>query len=206
MIVVYNGSGNIIHCLEMTHDMFQSIKRMEEFFMETLKAINSRKSVRSYTGILTDEELQTVLKAAQESPIGGAAYDTMHMTVIQNKDLLHEIDRNCAEFFGDLSRRPLYGAPCLILMSTNVPEVGNVQYSNAAMMVENMMLTATDIGLGSCAIWGAVAALNTNQELVAKLNLPEGYTVCCGIIVGETEEKFVEREIPTDRIATAYIK
>jgi nitroreductase len=173
--------------------------------METLKAINNRKSVRSYTGVLTDEALKTVLQAGEESPIGMGKYQSVHMTVIQNKGLLDEIDKTAGEFFGDPSRHPLYGAPCFILISVEEP-AGNVQYSNAAMMVENMSLAATDIGIGNCAIWGAVAGLNANPELVAKLNLPEGFVACCGVVIGETEETYADRDIPSDRIAVSYIK
>lgn len=66
--------------------------------METLKAMNTRKSVRSYTGALSDEALQTVLKAGQAAPIGRGKYDTMHMTVIRDKSLLEEIDRRAPHF------------------------------------------------------------------------------------------------------------
>lgn len=175
--------------------------------METLKTINSRKSVRSYTGALSDEALRTVLKAGQAAPIGMGKYDTMHMTVIKDAELLRNLDRNAAAFFGDMSRTPLYGAPCLVLISTPIadPAMGNVSYSNAAIMAENMSLAATDIGIGSCLIWGAVAALNTNPELIARLNLPEGHTVCCGIVLGETSDTLDEREIPADRISVSYI-
>ncbi|MCC8017445.1 MAG: nitroreductase family protein [Lachnospiraceae bacterium] len=175
--------------------------------METLKTINTRKSTRSYTGALSDAALQTVLQAGQAAPIGMGKFDTMHMTVIRDKDLLHEIDRAAAGFFGDPSRTPLYGAPCLILISTPVPDPanGNVSYSNAAIMTENMSLAATDLGLGSCLIWGAIAALNQTPELVAKLNLPEEHTVCCGIVLGETTDELTEREIPSDRISVSYL-
>ena len=74
--------------------------------METLKAMNTRKSVRSYTGALSDEALQTVLKAGQAAPIGRGKYDTMHMTVIRDKSLLEEIDRAGAAFFGDMKLTP----------------------------------------------------------------------------------------------------
>ncbi len=175
--------------------------------METLKAINSRKSCRSYTGELCDKALSAILMAGQAAPIGRGQYDTMHMTVIKNKELLAELNANAADFFGNPAATPLYGAPCLVLVSTTIadPANANVPCSNAAVVVENMTLAATDLGIGSCLIWGAVAALNTKPELVAKLNLPEGYTVCCGITLGEPTEALVEREIPADRIATAYI-
>ncbi|MCD7923090.1 MAG: nitroreductase family protein [Clostridiales bacterium] len=175
--------------------------------METLKALKTRKSVRSYTGSLSDDALQTVLAAGQAAPIGMGKYDAMHMTVVKDNALLNELDKNAGAFFGDPARHPLYGAPCLILISTPVPNpaAGNVAFSNAAVMTQNMTLAATDIGIGSCLIWGAVAALNTNPDLVAKLNLPEGHTVCCGIVLGETEETLTEKDIPTDRISVSYI-
>lgn len=175
--------------------------------METLKAINARKSIRSYTGALSEDALQTILAAGQAAPIGMGKYDTMHMTVIRDSSLLAELDKNAADFFGNPAMHPLYQAPCLILISTPVadPANGNIAYSNAAIMTESMTLAATDIGIGSCLIWGAVSALNTNPALVAKLNLPEGHTVCCGIAIGETEDKFAERDIPTDRISVSFL-
>lgn len=176
--------------------------------METSKLMNCRKSVRSYTGKLTEDKLNDVLYAGQKAPVGMGKYETMHMTVVQNKDFLHELDRTAAEFMGDTSRTPLYGAPCLILISTPIPDpaMGNVPYSNAAIMAEHMALAAIDMGLGSCLIWGAVAALNTKPELVAKLNLPEGHTVCCGIVVGETDEVLSEREIDGKRVSVSYYR
>lgn len=175
--------------------------------METLKAINTRKSTRSYTGALSEEALQTVLMAGQAAPIGMGKYDTMHMTVIRDKDLLHRIDRAGAAFFGDESRTPLYNAPCLVLVSTVIadPAKSNVSFSNAAVMIENMSLAATDLGIGSCLIWGCVAALNANPDLVAELGLPEGHTVCSGIVLGETADALTEREIPADRITVSYL-
>ena len=175
--------------------------------METLKTMTCRKSVRSYKNTLSDADLQKILLSAQAAPIGMGKYDTMHMTVIRNAELLQELDRNAAEFFGDPSRTPLYGAPCLVIISTPIenPAMGNVQYSNAAMMAEHMCLMATDLGIGSCNIWGAIAALNQKPELVAKLDLPEGHIPCCAVTLGNTDDTFPEREIPADRIAVSYI-
>ena len=104
--------------------------------METFKTMTCRKSVRSYKSTLSDANLQKILMAAQAAPIGMGKYDTMHMTVIRNTELLQELDRNAAEFFGDPSRTPLYNAPCLVVISTPIanPAMANVPYSNAAMM------------------------------------------------------------------------
>ena len=45
-----------------------------------------------------------------------------------------------------------------------------------------------------------------HADLVKELNLPEGFSPCCGMIVGKTTETYTAREIPEGRIATAYIK
>ena len=160
--------------------------------METFKTMTCRKSVRSYKSTLSDANLQKILMAAQAAPIGMGKYDTMHMTVIRNTELLQELDRNAA---------------CLVVISTPIanPAMANVPYSNAAMMAEHMCLLATDLGIGSCNIWGAIAALNTKPELVAKLGLPEGHVPCCAVTLGDTDDTFAEREIPADRIAVSYI-
>lgn len=175
--------------------------------METNELFRRRKSVRSYTGKLSETALRSVLDAAQLSPVGMGKFESVHLTVIQNA-LLDEIDRNAGAAFGDTSKHPLYGAPCLILVSTQLgdPANGNVPYSNAAIIAEGMALAAIDQKLGSCLIWGAVRALNTNPDLVAKLNLPNGFVPCCGVIIGETSDKMEIREIPAGRIAVDYIK
>ena len=178
--------------------------------MELLKVLKCRKSVRSYTGAVSEQDVQDMLYAGAAAPVGRGKFETMHMTVVENKELLEKLDRNAAEFMGDLSRRPLYGAPRLILISSKIAEggncLGNVQYSNAAIMAEHMALAAIQKGLGSCLIWGAVAALNTKPELLKELGLPDGHVVCCGVVFGETEEELPERDIDTDRISVSYVK
>ncbi|WP_099468515.1 nitroreductase family protein [Konateibacter massiliensis] len=177
--------------------------------METFDTIFSRKSVRSYTGKqVSQEELDKVLKAANASPVAMAQYENMHITVIQNEELLQEIEECAANTFQKPGMKPLYNAPTLIVLSSVAPKPPkeNALYSNAAIMAHNMALAATDLNLGSCYIWGAFAAVNQNPDLVKKLNLPEGFVPCCGITLGETTEKYEERDIPAERFKTNYIK
>lgn len=171
--------------------------------MNTMDTIFNRKSVRTYTGEpISEAELQLVLKAANASPVGLKQYETLHLTIVSNKQLLTAIDRTAAEFMQKPEAMPLYGAPSFILVSSVIaPGRENVAYSNAAIIVQNMALAAADIGIGACHIWGAVAALNKHPELVAQLELPEGFTPCCGIVLGKTEEIYEVREVPMDRIA-----
>lgn len=177
--------------------------------MELKDVILKRKSVRSYTGEqISDEELNEILQSANASPIGMARFNEIHLTVIQNKELLDEIDKNAAKLFGDESRKPLYNAPTLILVShKNVDEkTTSIAYSDCACVFENMTLTATELGIGSCAIWGATSALRGNPELVKKLNIEEGFVPCCAITLGKTEDGFETREATLNKMSTNYIK
>lgn len=174
--------------------------------MNTFEAIYSRKSVRSYTGEpVAETELNEILKAAYAAPVGRARYDSLHLTVITDKDYLSRWDRATAVSFGDPDIHPLYGAPTVILVSSTLagePEADNVSYSNAAIIVQNMAIAATELGVGSCHIWGAVRTLNVSPDLLAELALPEGMVPCCALIVGKTDEKYELREIG-ERIETS---
>ncbi len=177
--------------------------------MDTLKAIRNRRSVRSYTGEkFAENDLQTILMAANAAPVGMGRYENVHLTVIENPELLGAIDRNAAQVFGRPDMKPLYGAPLFILVSARptMDAIGNTDYSNTAIVVHNMALAAVELGVGSCYIWGATMALAGNPELVAQLGLPDGFSPCCGIVLGATAEKYTDREIPEDRIATVFVK
>ena len=179
--------------------------------MSTFDTIISRKSVRSYTGEqISEEELQKILLAANAAPIAMGTYDSVHMTVITDQELLGKIDAAGAKMMGNPDIKPLYGAPTFILVSAKVDadtpqSAANVAFSNAAIMVQNMALEAVELGLGTCHIWGAVRAIDADADLLAELDLPEGFSPCCGVIVGKTEEAYEPREVPADRIATDVI-
>ncbi len=177
--------------------------------METLNAIFNRKSIRTYTGKkISEDKLKKILKAAKAAPVGMGKYDTVHITVIENPELLKEIDINTANIFGIPDIHPLYGAPTLVVVSVK-PEgktPNNTEYSNAAIITHNMALASVDSGIGGCHIWGAVMALNENQNLVKQLNLPDGFVPCCGITLGETQEQYTPQDIPENRVGTNFIK
>lgn len=177
--------------------------------MNTIETICARKSVRTYTGEqITNEELNTVLKAANAAPVGMGRYDEVHLTVITNTEMLGKIDAAGAAMFGKPDIHPLYNAPMLILVSAKIPPVEsmrNVTYSNAAIIVQNMALAATELGVGVCHIWGATMAIVNSQDILSELKLPEGFTPCCAVTLGKTDCSYETREIPTNRIATNTI-
>lgn len=176
--------------------------------MNTFENLFSRRSIRTYNGEnVTEAELAQILKAAYAAPVGRALFDTLNITVITNRDYLNKWEDCCEAATG---HRPFYGAPTVILVSSLIPSTElksvNVNFSNAAILVQNMATAATELGIGSCHIWGAVRLLNDNAELLEELSLPEGMVPCCAIILGRTDEKYELRSIPENKISTDFIK
>ena len=171
--------------------------------MNTFDNIFSRRSIRTYNGKnITESELNLILKAAYASPVGRALFDTLNITVISNREFLNKWEDYCES---QTEHRPFYGAPTVILVSSLIPST-DLKSVNVAILVQNMAIAATELGIGSCHIWGAVRFLNDNDELLKELNLPEGMVPCCAIILGHTDEKYELRDIPENKIKTNFIK
>ncbi len=75
--------------------------------METMKTMEIRQSCRAYTPEqICEADLEVILQAANAAPVGMGRYEDVHLTVIQNNELLDEIDSVAAEFFGDPAKHP----------------------------------------------------------------------------------------------------
>lgn len=168
--------------------------------MDFTTVLDTRKSIRSYTGeYISEESRKKIIHAANASPVGMGKYDSIHMTIIKDKSVLSELEANTAAVFKAEDRSFLYGAPELIILSTSAAD--NVGYSNAAIIAQDMALAAVDEGVGACLIWGCIMALQTNPALIKKLGIPEGFTPSCALAVGVTTEAYEARKIPENRIS-----
>ena len=176
--------------------------------MSIMNLLQQRKSVRTYTGEpVSRENLKALLDAANSAPAAMAQYDKVHITVIENPDLLDKIQKNAEAVYQQPDM--LYHAPTFIVISGQPyfgGQLGNMEYSNAAIAAHNIALAAADLNVGCCYIWGVTAALAQNPELIQALNLPEGFIPCCGIVLGQTEETYEPRDIPEGRIQVNYVK
>lgn len=174
--------------------------------LKTKEAVARRCSCRAYKPYqISEKELNIVLQGGNAAPVGMAKYDTLKFTVIQNQELLDKIDAEGSKFFGDPNVHPLYGAPTLILVSGKADDV-ELSMCNASCVVENMAITATDIGLGSCYIRGNIKAITYNRELCEAMKVPEGFIPCAGITLGYPSKEPEEREMTADKIQVEYVK
>lgn len=172
--------------------------------MEFSEAVFSRCSCRGYTDEpVSAEQLDAVLAAGNAAPVGMGAYHTVHLTVIRSKAFLSSLSGATREFMkrdGD----PLYGAPVLVLVSAKPAMPPTIEFQNTGAIMENMLLAATDLGLGSVYLMGAVAALRTKPELMGQLPIPEGFVPIAAAALGHPAQPAAPRT-PQQKIETAFL-
>lgn len=169
--------------------------------MSISEVILSRKSYRAYLDKpVSNDDLEKIIEAGRWAPNAGP----FQISVIRNADLRQKINDSThkamresgVEFLQNRvalpGYQPLYGAPVLILISAPA-DLPNSPF-NAALAAENMILTATGLGLGSCFVrsLALVLAGESNPELVKEAGFPENYKFQCGIVLGHraAENKF----------------
>ena len=143
--------------------------------MQTLEAILKRKSVRGFKPEqISEKDLDTILNAACAAPVGHGDYDSLRLTVIQNRKLLDEFSAANSDMF--------YGAPTVIAVSANKLEP--INFSNAACVTQNMLLAATDLGLGSVYVMNIAMACKKDESLVKKLEIEDGFFPLASVALG----------------------
>ena len=167
--------------------------------MNTMDCIAARKSVREFDkSPVEKEKLEQIVRAALYAPTGMHLYDSLHLTVLATHEAVDKFTDLARKQSGDVQADPAHGAGALIVVSGRRPDMP-VEYANAACMIENMLLAATDLGLGSLYVHGAVNAMRGSKqekEFHNLLALPAGFTPIGSVAVGYCEESFEPRKTP----------
>ena len=128
---------------------------------EVLTAIASRRSCRAYKPEqITAEELNAVTAAGTWAPTAMGRQSPV-MVAVQDKETLTELSRLNAAVMGT-QNDPFYGAPTAVLVLCDKTNPNGVQ--DASLVLGNLLMAASAIGLGSC--W-----INRATETFA---MPEG--------------------------------
>ena len=157
--------------------------------MNTLEAIAKRKSTRSYTATPVPEEaLSAILQAGFAAPVAMARYDSLNITVLQNEEIIKRINDATSEMFAKrmgVKRDMDFGARTLLFVSTTTeglhPEMA---YANVGIVVENMVLAATDLGIDTVILGGAPRIIVEDEALMKDLGIPAGMKPVLGICLG----------------------
>lgn len=174
--------------------------------MEFFKVLQARVSTRSFAPRPVPEEaVGTVLNAARYAPVGMHRFDTLHLSVITDKDILERIRQTVAKASGDANADPLHGAPVLIVVSSS--QAGEIGALNVSCLMENMLLAATDLGLGNLYVRGAIAEAAKDGALVRDMKVPAGFTPVAGAALGYALSPAPPREMPWNDVTKVdYVK
>ncbi len=156
--------------------------------MNTLEAIFKRKSTRAYLPKQISEELlEQIVKAGCSAPIGMGRYDTLHLTIVQNDDMLERIFNEAEEtLFKEIGIRKNmnFGAKTVIIVSSAPAYREGVEYAHAGFVIENMVIAATSMGIDSVVLGGPIAAISKNNSLKRDLEIPEGFEPLLAVAFG----------------------
>lgn len=181
---------------------------------QVLKTIKSRRSVRQYSKEqIKDEELEKILESAIYAPTGH--FDQpWHFTVIQNPYLINEISEGAKEVMKTMdvewiaqmgANKELnifHHAPTAIIVSARKDAVTPIVDCAAA--VENMLLAAESLDIGSCWI-GFAKFFFQKHENMEKYQIPEDYEVHFGVALGYKVRKNPDA-LERDRDVFTYFK
>ncbi len=172
--------------------------------MEALEAILTRRSTRNYKpDAVEKEKLEQILAAARQAPSGGNN-QTNHFLVIQSPDVLRKLAAMAQEAFAGMeitkdtyaslknsvmqSKKGgyvfCYNAPVLVVVANRKGYGNNI--ADCACAIENMMIAANALDLGSCWI-NQLKWLNEEPailEYLRTLGLKEDERVYGSVIIG----------------------
>lgn len=157
-----------------------------------MKEIFTRRSIRKYEGRpVSDEQILQLLKAAMYAPSAGNE-QPWHFVVVQDREVLDEIARR-HPLAGALKQAPLAIVPCC---DTGIVKYrGSFWIQGISAAIQNMLLEAKYLGLGSC--WCGVYPWEKLVEKIRQiLNLPPDIIPVAAVAIGypgeevETPERF----------------
>lgn len=169
---------------------------------EVLKTIRNRRSVREYKSEqIIREHLDQIIEAGILAP-SAMNEQPWHFTVIQNPELLRRINDTVKEKMAasdnewvrknasDSGFTVTYNAPALIIVSGD--QNGVAWQADCSFAMENMMLAAESLGIGSVCLGMVKIFLEIPGE-AEKLGVPEGYKPFLGIAFGyKVSDKEIE--------------
>lgn len=160
---------------------------------EVIKAIKERRSVKSYKSTPVPNELvDAIAEAGTYAPTGRNMQSPIIIKVTDRKlrDRIAELNAKVAGMSGD----PFYGAPAVLVVLADRSAVTYVY--DGSVVMENLMLAAHSLGLGSCWIHRAKEVFDSpeGKEILASLGIEGDYEGIGNCIIGYTDAEPAERK------------
>jgi nitroreductase len=179
---------------------FGKLNTNEDYFMELEACIKGRRSVRCYAKKpVSKEQIEAVLEAGVWAPTA-MAREPWRFIVIEDEKLIScvsdETKVAVQQMMPPLATRYktkediiCYNAPVLIFIcAERDPQWDSMNLIDCALAAQNMFLKAYELGLGTCYM-GFVSLLNSKQDILRKIGVPENCELKVPLILGHPETK-----------------
>lgn len=158
---------------------------------EVIKNILERRSVRQYKNKIVEQELiDEVVKAGTYAPSGMNRQSPI-IIEITNKEVRDKLSKLNAKIMG-VDTDPFYGAPVVLVVLAD--KTCPTHIYDGSVVMENMMLAASSLGLGSCWIHRAKEEFETEEgkEILKSLGIEGEYEGIGNCILGYPEGEKLE--------------
>jgi len=180
---------------------------------QTIQNIIARRSVKKYLDKEVPQELvEQVVKAGTYAPSGMNRQSPIILAVTNRemRDRLSRINleivigRNLTTSSGH--NDPFYGAPVVLVVLAK-KESGTRIYDGSLVM-ENMMVAAQSLGLGSCWIHRAKETFETEegQQILRDLGIEEEYEGIGNCILGYADEDALKPQAPRKEDYVVWVR
>ena len=156
---------------------------------EVIKNIKERRSIRKYENKMVPKEIiEKIVEAGTYAPSGMGKQSSI-IIAITNKEIRDKLSKLNAKIMG-AEIEPFYGAP-VVLVVLSKKDVPTYIYDGSLVM-ENLMLAANSLKIGSCWIHRAKEEFETEEgkEILRNLGInPEEYEGIGNCILGYKKEE-----------------
>jgi nitroreductase len=182
---------------------------------QVVECIMSRRSIRAYKPeLIKDEELQTILECGINAPSARNS-QPWEVRVIRDKEAIDNLNKEviadmiekrpeAKERFADEDASVFFHAPTLLVVAYDTTQYWG--QSDCGMLVQNILLAAESMNIGSCAVGCCRDYINSPKaaDFVNSLNLPENYVVYLTVTLGYKDENPDAK--PRDDKKVAYME
>ena len=161
---------------------------------EAMENILTRRSCRKYLNKpIPQALLEQILLAGAYAP-SAMGRQPGKVVVLRNPEEIRELETWNAEIAGRDGIHTFYGAPVVLVV---LVKDGPTAVEDGSLILDNMMLAAHSLGLGSCWVHGARQEFNNarGKELLKKWGLEEDY-----IGVGHCILGYPDGELPKAKV------
>lgn len=140
---------------------------------EILNALQTRRSIRSYTEQPVPDELLDQVLSAGLYAASGMNNQKAVMVAVRDSETREKLRKMNAAVMGNPNMDPFYGAPCVIVVLSDPEKMTWVE--DGSLVIGNLLTAAHAVGLGSCWIHRAEQMFDTpeGKELLKRWGLPE---------------------------------